>query len=131
MHPRVSLSFIGRFRLAIRGNLSQILLAALLVFIGQASLAHADEAGKTSSKNKIVTGTVTSESGTPLPGATVQVKNSKTATTTDDKGAFSLDVPDNAILVVSYVGYQSREISVSGVNSVSVKSHQQQAHSMN
>ena len=58
-----------------------------------------------------VKGKVTNEKGEPLVGATVQVKNSKIAAKTIDKGAFELSIPDSTrILVVSYIGYETQEV---------------------
>ncbi|WP_162419012.1 SusC/RagA family TonB-linked outer membrane protein [Cyclobacterium roseum] len=61
-----------------------------------------------------ISGTVTDETGMPLPGATILVKGATTGTVTDLDGKFSLDVPEGAILQVSYVGYMGREIEVNG-----------------
>lgn len=69
----------------------------------------------------IVKGKVTdSATGRPLVGATIRVKGSVTATTTDERGQFSLDVPDNAVLEVSYVGYDKKEISANGRTSINI-----------
>ncbi len=59
-----------------------------------------------------VTGSVVNAAGEPVAGATVAVKNSKTATSTNAAGKFSIAAPANAALVVSYVGLQSKEILV-------------------
>jgi TonB-linked SusC/RagA family outer membrane protein len=61
-----------------------------------------------------ISGTVTDESGLPLPGATVLVKGTTNGTVTDLDGKFSIDVTDTAIIQISYVGYISRELSVNG-----------------
>ncbi len=61
-----------------------------------------------------ISGTVTDETGMPLPGAIILVKGATTGTVTDLDGKFSLDVPEGAILQVSYVGYMGREIEVNG-----------------
>jgi TonB-linked SusC/RagA family outer membrane protein len=62
-----------------------------------------------------VTGRVTdAATGKPLIGVTIQVKGSTTGTTTGPNGSFSLQTPDNAILVISYLGYTSKEIPVNG-----------------
>src|SRR5918993_5641764 len=54
---------------------------------------------------RTVTGTVTSASGEPLAGVSVQVPGSSTATTTDAKGAFSIVVNDDAtVLRFTFVG---------------------------
>ncbi|HLU93780.1 MAG TPA: TonB-dependent receptor [Membranihabitans sp.] len=62
-----------------------------------------------------ITGIVTDEEGEPLIGVNIQVKGTNTGTTTEIDGHFTLDVVDeNAILVLSYIGYQTQEISVAG-----------------
>ncbi|HET7116334.1 MAG TPA: TonB-dependent receptor [Hanamia sp.] len=67
-----------------------------------------------------VTGTVSGAGGIPLTGATVHVKNSQYGVTTNDKGAFSITVPEDAVLVVSYVGYETVEINVNNRTSINV-----------
>lgn len=61
-----------------------------------------------------IKGVVKGSSGEPLAGASVQIKNSKYATTTDSKGNFELNgIPEGKyVLIVSYVGYISKEISI-------------------
>lgn len=68
-----------------------------------------------------IAGSVKDDKGLPLVGATVLVKNSRAATTTDANGAFNLAVPQNATtLVISYVGMVTQEVSISGSNTVNV-----------
>jgi TonB-linked SusC/RagA family outer membrane protein len=58
-----------------------------------------------------VRGRVVDSEGNGLPGASVLVKKGKGSTKTDAKGEFYLkNVPDNAVLVISYIGYKSREV---------------------
>ena len=59
-------------------------------------------------------GQVVDQDGEPLIGATVKLKNATSGTVTDFDGNFSIDVPSNGVLVVSYVGYKDREIAVRG-----------------
>jgi TonB-linked SusC/RagA family outer membrane protein len=59
-----------------------------------------------------IKGTVVDEQGEPLIGATVKVKGANTGVMTDLDGNFELEAPGNAVLVVSYVGYQDREVAV-------------------
>ena len=59
-----------------------------------------------------VRGQVIDDQGLPLLGATIRIKDGQTGTTTDLDGNFQLDVPGNAVLLVSYVGYKDREIAV-------------------
>src|SRR3712207_5452681 len=56
-----------------------------------------------------VTGKVVNEQGEALPGVTVLVKGVPEGTTTDVKGAFSLELPADASLVFSYLGYLPTE----------------------
>ena len=62
-----------------------------------------------------IEGTVTdSATGNPLGGVTIRVKGSNTGTTTDAEGRFSLNVPDDARLIASYLGYTNKEVAVNG-----------------
>lgn len=70
--------------------------------------------------DKKITGTITDDKGNALVGVTVQVKNASTGTATDAQGRFSLDVPDNATLVISYVGYESQEVSTEGKTALQI-----------
>lgn len=61
-----------------------------------------------------VKGLVLDEKGLPLPGASVQVKNTTSGTVTDANGNFSLNVPDqNAVLLISFTGYETKEVAAS------------------
>ncbi len=67
--------------------------------------------GAVFAQNK-VTGTVVSQDdGEPIIGATVMVQGSKTGTTTDIDGKFTLSVPAGKKLVISYVGMKSQTVS--------------------
>jgi len=67
----------------------------------------------TTAMTKNVSGLVTDEKGAPLEGAVVLVKGTTVGTTTDGSGRFALkDVPDDAVLVISYVGYVTKAVSV-------------------
>lgn len=69
-------------------------------------------ANETTVSNAMVTATgiLVDETGKPLIGASVVVKGGKERTITDKKGAFSLEVPANAILRCSYQGRESQEV---------------------
>ncbi len=68
-----------------------------------------------------ITGKVTDSSGQPLPGVSVVVKGTTNGIITDANGNYSLTkVPDNAILVFSFVGMKSQEVKVGGKTSVNV-----------
>lgn len=68
-----------------------------------------------------VTGRVMDAKGEPLIGVNILVKGTNKGTTTDFEGRFSLnDLDDQAVLVVSYIGYKSQEVFVSGQTSLTV-----------
>ncbi|MDR1523848.1 MAG: TonB-dependent receptor [Tannerella sp.] len=68
-------------------------------------------------QKKVITGTVTDAGGEPITGANVIEKGASTnGTVTNAEGNFSLDVADNAVLQVSYIGYITQEISVLSAN---------------
>ncbi|MGN6639485.1 MAG: carboxypeptidase-like regulatory domain-containing protein, partial [Mucilaginibacter sp.] len=68
-----------------------------------------------------ITGKVLDEQGTPLPGATVKVKGTNTATTTNVNGNFSITVADrSAVLVVSFIGYNVQEVAVGDRTSITI-----------
>ncbi len=61
---------------------------------------------------KRITGTVVSASGDAITGATVTVEGTVNTSITDGAGAFSMTVPDNAVLVVSFYGYVTQQVNV-------------------
>ncbi|MGH2645526.1 MAG: TonB-dependent receptor plug domain-containing protein, partial [Chitinophagaceae bacterium] len=61
-----------------------------------------------------VKGKVTDAHGNALPGVTIQVKGTTLGTVTDAEGIYAIDVPDDAVLVVSSIGYESQEVVVNG-----------------
>jgi TonB-linked SusC/RagA family outer membrane protein len=70
---------------------------------------------------RTVSGTVTSDEGEPLIGATVLVKGTSTGSATDVDGKFSVNVPDDATaLVFSYTGYSTLEVELGASNVVDV-----------
>jgi TonB-linked SusC/RagA family outer membrane protein len=67
-----------------------------------------------------VKGKVVSSDG-PLPGVSIQIKGTSTGTTTDTNGTYSIVVNDNnAVLVFSFIGFLSEEVSVNGQSIVDV-----------
>jgi TonB-linked SusC/RagA family outer membrane protein len=72
-----------------------------------------------------VVGKVTDQEGIGLSGVGVLLKGTKTATVTDNSGEFILQIPQdaikNAVLVFSYVGYQSQEITLNGRTTLNIE----------
>lgn len=73
-----------------------------------------------SSKNKRISGTVKSPDGEAIIGANVKVEGSTIGCITDIDGNFTLDVPENAKLTVSYIGYQTQKLSIAGKSLLNV-----------
>jgi TonB-linked SusC/RagA family outer membrane protein len=75
------------------------------------------------SQSKTITGSVTDDGGLPIPGVTILVKNSKNlGVATDFDGNFSITIPSNQtkILVFSYLGYTTQEVTVSNTTNVNL-----------
>jgi TonB-linked SusC/RagA family outer membrane protein len=64
-----------------------------------------------------VSGKIVDAKGNGLPGVTVVVKNTTIGTSTGADGSFSLQVPENSVLVVSFVGFTRQEVPVAGATS--------------
>src|SRR5690606_30975997 len=75
-------------------------LALLLVLIAQVGFAQ----------QRVVTGTVTDNSGFPLPGVTVVIKGNTMGTQTDMDGKFNIQAAPSDVLVFTFVGMAAREI---------------------
>ena len=69
-----------------------------------------------------ISGTVTDSSGNPLPGASVIELDTNNGTTTDFDGNFSLNVDnENPTLEVSFIGFQTQIVNVSGNEALNIK----------
>lgn len=69
-----------------------------------------------------VKGKITDDLGLPLPGAIVQEKGTKKAVTTDIDGNFEITVTDaNATLVISYMGFETKEVQLQGKTMLNVQ----------
>lgn len=91
--------------------------------VSDASRSSLDKMGVSASQqdNRRIHGTVLAESGESIIGANVSVKgNGSIGTITDVNGNFTLQVPDNAVLVISYIGYISTEIKVGKQQALSI-----------
>jgi TonB-dependent starch-binding outer membrane protein SusC len=87
----------------------------LLLLIPLAGLAHAQQ--------RTVQGTVTAlPGGDPLPGVNIQVKGTSTGTATDPDGKYSLLIPsDGAVLIFSFLGFDTQEVAVGSRSVVDVQ----------
>ena len=73
-------------------------------------------------KKKTIKGSVVDDTGVPLPGVTIRLKNTQLGVSTDVDGCFTILVPekDNAILVFSFVGMITKEVKWNGEENLKV-----------
>ncbi len=67
-----------------------------------------------------VKGRVTNAAGEPLAAVSIRVKGSNAGTSTDAEGRYSIDVPNDAVLVFSSVSYITQEIAVGGKTEINI-----------
>ncbi|MBT1700667.1 SusC/RagA family TonB-linked outer membrane protein [Fulvivirgaceae bacterium PWU4] len=67
-----------------------------------------------------VSGTITDETGAALPGVSLLVKGTSTGTSTDNDGKYSISVPSDATLVISFIGYATQEVAVGSRSTIDV-----------
>ena len=96
-------------------NFVKIALCSLLAAAPYAAVsAYAAPVEAQQADNVTISGTVVDESGYPIPGVGVLVKDSTIGTTTDLDGLFSLKVPADAVVEFVSVGFDTVEITVNG-----------------
>jgi len=71
-------------------------------------------------QNVTVKGSVVDETGVGIVGASVQVKGTTTGIAADVDGNFTISVPSNATLVISSIGYETKEVAVDGQKVINV-----------
>lgn len=93
------------FNLMKKKLLKQFFMILMMLFVSQ----------YISAQDRTLRGRVVDEGGAALVGATVKVKASSLATTTDELGGFSLNIKEDAqTLEISFVGYQTKEVPIVG-----------------
>lgn len=91
------------------------LISSIAILIIYALLTSASEP-------TVITGKVTDDQGTPLAGVNVIVKKTSNGTITDINGAYRISVrPEDKVLVFSYVGFETKEVSINGRTVINVK----------
>ncbi|CAK7033386.1 MAG: TonB-dependent receptor SusC [Parabacteroides sp.] len=103
--------------------MKQLFMATFVAFLGGTSPAEASDVSLPevnlatpviSQKSKQITGTVIDDTGLPVIGANILVKGTTNGTVTDVDGKFTLDnVPEGALLIVSYIGFLEQDVKVS------------------
>jgi Ca-activated chloride channel family protein len=71
--------------------------------------------------SRVITGTVYSaDDKSPLPGVNIKIQGASGGTVTDAKGAYSLSIPDKAVLEFSFIGYLTQKVNTGNKNKIDV-----------
>lgn len=84
-------------------RVGRFILLTLFIFFGHVASAQSDLQ---------VSGTILDSSGQPLPGVNIVIKGTSNGTVSALDGKYSLNVPADAILVFSFVGFSSHSIDI-------------------
>ncbi|WP_337966499.1 SusC/RagA family TonB-linked outer membrane protein [uncultured Flavobacterium sp.] len=90
--------------------MKQIMLIFMIVFTAQVSLAQV----------KTIKGLVSDHNGLPLPGVTVIIQGTKTATQSDYDGKYTIQASTGDVLVFSYIGIKTKAVTVAGSATIDV-----------
>jgi len=71
--------------------------------------------------SQTVRGKITDEKGQPLQGVSIRVKGSTAGVSTDANGNFSVEVPENSVLEISFIGYITQEYTVKKDETISIQ----------
>lgn len=85
------------------------ILTLLMAFVAHIAFAQ-----------QTITGTVTDDTGMPLPGANIIIKNTTTGTQSDFDGNYSISANSNQVLVFSYVGFDTQEVAVGSKTRINI-----------
>ncbi|WP_255157998.1 carboxypeptidase-like regulatory domain-containing protein [Siphonobacter sp. BAB-5385] len=121
--------YLTLFQRAGQGHFKRKLMLPALVITLSAPLAEAAltkkvklEHGPVATLDRTITGTVTDKDNKEgLPGVSIQVKGTSIGTTTDAQGKFKLTIPEQGILVFSFVGYTTVEQPIGTQTSFSIE----------
>lgn len=111
-----------------RGNIRQ-LLAQLFdsrevdykILDKQIILSKKTASPAAAQQHRLVSGTVTDAGGEPVIGANITVKGTTNGTVTDLDGHFTLEAPAGSLLVVSYIGYLTKEVPAGDRTELSIR----------
>lgn len=96
-------------------NIEVVQNKTILIKRKQFTLSEAEE------QQQQVSGTVSNQLGFPIPGVTVLIKSTNRGTTTDLDGNYTITVPNQeSILVFSYLGFESKEVTVGNQTTINI-----------
>lgn len=99
-------------KLFVQTDLTYKILDNNLVVVMSASMTR---------QNIRITGRVTGANGEPLPGVSILIKGSNNGTNSDNNGVYNITVAEDATLLVSFIGYDSKEVKVNGQSVVNIQ----------
>jgi TonB-dependent starch-binding outer membrane protein SusC len=105
----VGKQFVHQQLLHMRKNRHFLTCILLLVTIGLHAQIHQ------------ITGKVTDATGTPVPAATIKIKGSKAGTSADFQGVFTVNVAPNAELIISGIGYETKEVKIGNSTTLTIQ----------
>src|ERR1700736_1810665 len=76
---------------------------------------------------KEITGKVTDSKGTPVPGVSIKVKGSKAGTSANAEGNFTIKASPSATLIISGIGFETREVRVGNFENLTISLRQSDA----
>ena len=121
LKQKVSVDFEN---LEIKDVMRQLFAGTTLTYVQLDNNLVAIRSSNPAEKDLRVTGKVTNEGGEGVASASVTIKGTAQGTVTDMNGNFALTVPENAVLVISAIGYEDVEVSVNNQQVINVKLQQ-------
>lgn len=97
------------------------LLPVSLLAAGNPGIPPGAETSSNHNPDITVRGTVKDKDGNPLPNANISEKGTRNNVASKSDGSFSITVKDNAVLVISYVGYETMEVPVNGRSTIDIQ----------
>lgn len=103
------------------GLLSIVVLSILNTSVANANHKKLNDSAYTTNEVTALSGKVTSKlTGEALIGVSIKVKGSTSGTSTNQDGNFTISVPENSTLIVSYVGFETIEVPVNSQSSINI-----------
>lgn len=100
---------------------SGLLVMPLFTLPGAALAVNRLSIDRLQSVPSIIKGRIIDKTGQPLPGATIKIKNTQKATTADLNGNFTIDATPGTVLVVSFTGYLTKEVTVADAANLTIQ----------
>ena len=126
LHKSMELLLHGKVRLTGRFLPAKLMLLPILILATSSHIYAENNFGKMAISSKNISapvdihGQVTNKNGEPVAGVNVTIAGTSKGTTTDEKGNFQIQAAEGAVLVFSFVGYQTTKITLGASSTVNV-----------